>query len=69
MTVRPAKGVYKSVAVGGRLERERCEIEPGRPSLRPQQQGVDVFGCEVEPETSVQESVGFVGGESQIGGS
>ncbi len=69
VAVRPAKCAHKSVAVGGGLQRERSEIEPRRPSFRLPQQALDIFGCEVEPEASVQECVRFLVSESQIGGS
>ena len=69
VTVRPAKCAHKSVAVGGRLQRECSEIEPSRPSFRLPQQAFDIFGCEIEPEASVQECVRFLVGKSQIGGS
>ena len=68
VTVRAAESAHQRVAVGSVLQRERGEIEPGRPSLRLHHQGFDIFGREVEPEAAVQEGVRLLAGESQVAG-
>ena len=68
VAVRAAKSAHESVAVGSVPQRERREVEPGRPSLRLPQQTFDIFGREAEPEAAVQECVRLLGGEPQIAG-
>ena len=68
VTVRAAESAHESVAVSSVLQRERGEVEPGRPSLRLPDQGFDIFGREAEPEAAVQEGVRLLAGEAQIAG-
>ena len=68
MTVRAAESAHERVAVGSVLQRERGEIEPGRPSLRLLHQSFDIFGREAEPEAAVQEGVRLLAGEPQVAG-
>ena len=68
VTVRAAESAHQSVAVGSVLQRERGEIEPGRPSLRLLHQSFDIFGREAEPKAAVQEGVRLLAGESQVAG-
>ena len=67
--VRAAESAHQSVPVGGVLQRQRRQIEPGRPSLRLPGQPFDIPGREAEPEAAVQEGVRLLGGEPQVIGS
>ena len=68
VTVRAAESAHQRVPVGGVLQRQRGQIEPGRPSLRLVHQGFDISGRQAEPEAAVQEGVRLLAGEPQVAG-
>ena len=68
MAARGAQVVHEGVAVGSPPQRQRRQVEPGRPALQPLDQTIHLLGHEAEREAPVQERVRLPGREPQIVG-
>ena len=61
-----AEPAHERVTIVHCLEREGCEVEPGRPALGPLDEILDVLGLEPELQTIVQENLCLGRSEAEI---